>query len=55
MHSDLAIVLAGLKKLKDMLYVLALYTNSGDRLKISGYLVRLFDLLMSSNVIVRVL
>ncbi|CAG9330290.1 unnamed protein product [Blepharisma stoltei] len=54
-HTDVDIILSGLQNIRDMLGVLAVYQTPNDRMKISPYLLKLFEQLINHNVIIRCL
>jgi hypothetical protein len=54
-HTDLSIILAGLQRLRDLLGTLTVFQTPNERVKVSGFLVRLFEQLLNSSVIPRVL
>jgi hypothetical protein len=54
-HTDLSIILAGLQRLRDFLGTLTVFQTPNERVKVSGFLVRLFEQLLNSSIIPRVL
>lgn len=55
-HTDLSIILSGLKILREYLGTLTVFQTPNERVKVSGFLVRLFEqLLNSSSMMTRVL
>lgn len=54
-QTDLDIILSGLQNIRDMLGVLSVYQTPNERMKISPYLIKLFEQLINNNVILRAL
>jgi len=54
-HSDVNVVLSALEKIRDMLGVLEVFQSTNEHIRISGYLIKLFETLINQNLINRIL